>query len=767
MKMNKGKRWMALALAGILSASLLTGCGGGGGNGGGQEAVTVEFDKNLVYKANYYSKPEELSYLGNIVAGQDGKIYAQGYSDKEHKEVIAQINPENGMAEKYFSDDVPVENAWLVSFSVDAEGNFWKIFNEYVPDEKNPEMGKSKCLIKQVSPAGEELKAIEVKTAEENFFPNYMILDKAGNIYLAGSESIIVYDGNGNEIMNAPVGTYIESMVKDNNENVYITYSTDDYKERIISKLDTAAKKLTEVRRVSGATSLNLVSGKDGIYLNDNINLYTYNIETDEKTKILNWINSDINGSSTYGLLGLPDGRFMCSVYDELTQQNQIMVAEKMAPEDVKDKKLVSLAMPYNDYSVNTAVIAFNKQNEEYRVVVDDYSEYATPDNYNAGADKMNTDLIAGKVPDLISIGNLPIGNYTSKGLLADIYEKMDADSEFNRADYMENIFKAYEKDGKLYSIVPSFNVQTVIAKESNVGKTPGWTMEDLEKLMASKPEGTKVFDGEIQSSILNRGLFLGIDQYINYAEGTSNFESEEFIKLLNFAKQFPKEYQNEGMLPRAGMSCSTNIGMMPGLPGNDEDNPYATDKVMLQTCYLYGYDQIHTEKYYTFGGSELTFIGFPTANKQGSVISGGMEIAMSSKAAYPDGAWAFIKYLLGDEYRGSKQFEWPVKKSVYPALKEKAQKPNTYIDENGKEQVIENTTIIDGKEVKIGKVSDADVQKVDDLLNSVTQVIRYDEKVWEIIEEESGAFFSCQKPAEEVAKLIQNRVQTYLSESN
>lgn len=753
MKKINGKRLGALVLAGIMSASLLTGCGGGGN----KQVSTVEFDKNLIYKATYYNKPEELSYLGNVITGMDGKIYIQSYSEKESKDVTAQMDPDTGKVEKIIPNEGSMENSWTMSFTIDKDGNFWKILGSWVMDEKNPENSKNTYYMVETDPTGKELLKNQLEVKDENFYPNVMLFDDAGNLVIASSNTIAVYDAKGKEMFTIDTPTYVESMVKDEKGNICMIAYNDDYTQKIISRLDMQSKQLVELRKLeAGVNMMNLISGPDGIYMNDGIFMYSYDIESDEKTKILNWINSDINGSSTNNISCLPDGRFVGNVYDELTQQNQVMVVEKVAPEDVKDKKLVSLAMPYNDYNVNIAVVAFNKQNDEYRIIIDDYSKYATAEDYDAGADKMNTDLISGKVPDLVSVGRLPIGNYTSKGLFADLYEQMDKDSEFNRSDYMENIFKAFETDGKLYSIAPGFSVQTVIGKEENVGKTPGWTMEDLEKLMAQKPEGTKIFEGETQESILQRGLFLAINQYIDYAKGTCSFDTEAFIKLLNFAKQFPKEmdntmYANESAVVEAAREEETN---------------YATDKVMLQTYYLYNYGQIHDDKYYNYGGKELTFIGFPTENKQGSAIYSNIEIAMSAKATYPEGAWAFIKYLLGDEYQGSRSNEWPVKKSVYADLKTKAQKPDTYTDENGKEQVYENIAVINGKEVKIGKVTDEEVAKIDEFLASLTQVRRYDTKVQEIITEETGAFFSDQKSAEEVAKLIQNRVQTYLSES-
>lgn len=43
----------------------------------------------------------------------------------------------------------------------------------------------------------------------------------------------------------------------------------------------------------------------------------------------------------------------------------------------------------------------------------------------------------------------------------------IEKDEELNMDDYLGNVFDAYKVDGKLYSIVPSFNIATVIGKAS------------------------------------------------------------------------------------------------------------------------------------------------------------------------------------------------------------------------------------------------------------------------------------------------------------
>ena len=51
------------------------------------------------------------------------------------------------------------------------------------------------------------------------------------------------------------------------------------------------------------------------------------------------------------------------------------------------------------------------------------------------------------------------------------------------------------------------------------------------------------------------------------------------------------------------------------------------------------------------------------------------------------------------------------------------------------------------------------------ELLTRVNAVSNYDPQIWAVIQEDSYAFFSGQKSAEEVAAMIQDRAQTIMSE--
>lgn len=65
----------------------------------------------------------------------------------------------------------------------------------------------------------------------------------------------------------------------------------------------------------------------------------------------------------------------------------------------------------------------------------------------------------------------------------------------------------------------------------------------------------------------------------------------------------------------------------------------------------------------------------------------------------------------------------------------------------------------------KAAKISDEEFTKFKEIIHTVDQYAELNTKVLSIIREESSSFFSGQKSAEAVAKLIQNRVTIVLNE--
>ena len=73
-----------------------------------------------------------------------------------------------------------------------------------------------------------------------------------------------------------------------------------------------------------------------------------------------------------------------------------------MDPKDVKERETIVLACTGVNWDIRTDIVKFNKSNEKYRISIQDYSSlYGSDTDYKAGINRLNADIVSGKVPDI------------------------------------------------------------------------------------------------------------------------------------------------------------------------------------------------------------------------------------------------------------------------------------------------------------------------------------------------------------------------------
>lgn len=429
-------------------------------------------------------------------------------------------------------------------------------------------------------------------------------------------------------------------------------------------------------------------------------------------------------------------------------------------PQNAADdgKKIIEIYALYMDDDFKSDVIEFNKNSSEYRAEVTEYAaEY--PDD---PITRLNNDIIAGKIPDVILLHRaMPIDSYISKGFLADLYEFMDNDVTLDRADYLDGVLKAYETNGRLYELVPCFSINTLVGKASVTGSASGWTVDEFIRLADENPD-KNIIGNDYSVSINSADFFSAVtnlcyENFIDRETGECSFDSEDFIKLMEFTERFPKEIDREQVYANSN---------------NYWDDYYSAcrdGRTLMSMCSLGNFDSMRILEKVKFV-SPVTFKGYPGAGGNGAVFNAYTELAVAENASNPDGAWEFLKYFLTDEYQDNytenDSDRFPVKISALERAAEKSREMPFYEDENGR-KVYEQKTYWNGvTDVNIGINTDEDNRKIIDFINSTQNISRYDSQISSIISEEAEIYFSGQKSAKEVAEIIQNRVQNYLDES-
>jgi len=412
----------------------------------------------------------------------------------------------------------------------------------------------------------------------------------------------------------------------------------------------------------------------------------------------------------------------------------------------------------YLDWDVRDEVIKFNRSHDDVRIEILDYSEYNTEEDYSAGLTKLTTEIMAGNMPDIISLSEIPYAQLAAKGLLEDLYPYIDADKDFSRDDFFGNVLGALEVDGKLFSTCPSFSVNTLVGASSVVGDTPGWTYDEYYAALASMPEGCDPMDPYVtQSEMLSNCVYLEMNELVDWTTGQCCFDSQEFVDLLEFVGSFPKEFDWENYDYSNEDSVEVRI---------------AQGRQMLMSASIYSFEDVLYNDYY-FGGKS-TYIGYPTNSGSGNMLNLGQGYAMSSKCENKEAAWDFLRIFFTEEYQDS-LWGMPTNIKVYEKKLEEAMTPqyqtdaegNFILDEEGNKIEISRggMGLGDGTMIEFYALSQEQADRLWELVTTTTKAANYNASIFDIVNEQTQAYFEGQKSAQEVAKLIQSKANIYVNE--
>ncbi len=639
--------------------------------------------------------------------------------------------------------------------AVDNDGNIYMILSEYGKDTTNPDFPKDVFTLFVLDSQGNEKWSVQLGEdvkQDEYYYVNQFMLDKDGNIIVLSSKGVEVYGQDAAKIeipIDETEGASNLVMLNDETCGI-ICYGEESL---FLKTVDFETKKFSEQQTFPfNAYSYSIFSGRGyDLFLTDSNGLYGFNLGDAAVTKIMDYVDSDIMVSNIFGICPIDDTSFIGTYYSEETGVTSCAKFTKVDPSTIKDKEILTLGCMYLDSDVRKQVVEYNKNNSEYRIKVMDYSSYNTDSDYTIASTKLNTDIVTGNMPDILLLSNdMPISSYNAKGLFADLNPFFESDPELKKEDYLPNVMDALSENDKLYQIVPGFYIFTVFGKSADVGTGSGWTFDELKQLVAEKGPEVQAFSDITRQDFMNYSMWFCNEQYINWQTGECNFTSQDFIDNLEFASQYPAEISYENYDDEYW---------------NDYQTSFRDGRTLLMISSLSTFSDYSTAEQGTFGEA-ITPIGFPASDKNGNAMNFNLNFAISSKSKNQQEAWNFIRYFLTDEYQDKMEYCLPVKISRLEELAKEAQSKPFYTDENGEKVEYDNTYYLNGEEVIIPPMTQEQTDKVMNFIKSVNHVMDYNTSINDIINEESEAFFTGQKTAQEVADIIQSRVQIYVNEN-
>lgn len=706
------KKLISITLA-LLTVLTLVGCG--------KEQPAVE-DGTSYILTGYHPMPDSITTIsGSILDGERILMCCWEEADPENcGYYIASMHTDGSGFEKLIetqAGEIPLDLA------ADGYGGLWVIFTA-----EDEEAGNS-YILRQYDSQGSMIAEL----------PLTKTIDRAGALKYLGRTVYLNTDSEGRvyvTVKNAKtycfiydsLGDYLGSLTDAGNPMGAITtaqgqvaiFSTKDggysYSLVPINKEGTGWDEAIELGEVMAVFD---GAGQADYYVYDRVNFSANISREDEGDRMFAWADLGLPNGDIH-VFPQTEGRFL--VLAGSFSQSQLLYYEFCSIEPGQDDRtvLTMLSLEPSD-SIREAVALFNKSSRDYRVELTDYSyiwsKSGEPD-WDQAIMKLNTELISGKIPDIIDLEGLPYMAYSRRGLLEDLYPYLERDPNIDMDDYFQNVFQAMSIDGKLPYVTSSVRVFTMFAPPEVVGSQRGWTLEKFQQL---RDDGILVVDGLEPARFLE--LLMAADEdFVDWQTGTCSFDDPRFIELLEL--------------------CRT----MDAIEGGD---PSLMGEGISSCAYTPLFSAVFVaEANARFGGNAVP-IGFPSVSGEPvHILATENRIGFSATCQHKDGAWAFVRSFLEPRMQES-GISFPYLKSSFEKITQAAVAGNT-IWRGG---------------MYNGPITDRDVELTREILSGANYCLNSDRGLSDLIVEMASEYFSGQKSAQEVCRDLQQRATLYLAE--
>ena len=687
--------------------------------------------------------------------------------DIEEKDVVTEDPSSADMDIKYPENSSSYEYTNYENFFFTADGNVCGMKMVMHEDWERPENNLSKCYLVRWNEEGKifeetEIEGLNLNNQEEYSYICFVAECKDGSVslILGGDDFYKINVGKDGKVSPKKkladaakplFQSYMNVMRVEPGLLYSIYYSEEDYSKNYAAFYNVDTDEVSDVRELpsnfgSSWSYDTMALGLDKKLLfttNNGINEYTSG-DTDSKPR-MNSINSDLCITRFFNIIETSPESFIGIYAEDWESGVKAAVFTYVKPEDIVDKKVITLAGNYIPFDLKKRVVDYNRNNQNYRIVMKTYEQYNTMENeYTGAVTQLNNDIVSGGMPDILYVSsNLPVENYIAKGLVADIGKLIASDEELSKVEFLQNVFDAYSIDGTLHYVIPSFNINTMIAKKSLVGNMSTWTMEDMKKVVAGLGDEASAFGEMTRENFMNFAMYYCGSQFVDVATGKCNFNGPDFIGIMEYAKTLPQEivYDEDDW-------------------DKDYMSQYRDNKTLLMSCYMGDFSYLVQNIKGAFG-DDFTYAGFPTETGKGSYVECYSSYVLSAKSANLDEAWSFVRYYLTEEYQ--KEQSMPVHKNLFEEKVKQTMDRPYWEDENGEKQYYDYTTLINGEEVILQPFTEAQMKELLSFVESVDRRSYADQEIVKIIMEEIEAYFSGQKSAADVAAIIQSRAQMYV----
>ena len=669
--------------------------------------------ENQSYIASFFDIPETVTDVSRLQV-YNNKAYLC-CSETDTASFLAAIDIDSREFQKLPLDGDSSIN--ILDFGIDLSGNIWAACSSR--DE------------------GYSLRKLDISGAALNYVDLSSIID-ATVVSAVGSEVFLSIDSSGNICVAIKYINTYAYLFDSNGQFLFDLY----YDGNLLTTITTAEGKIGVCTTAQDRMNYNLLTvdmdkkkwsdevvflgtvaglyggNSDSFYLFDSSSLYGYSSGTEERRHIFNWTDIGLNVAGTQ-LCELPDGKFFI-LSAKSNQTSELSYELTILSEGSNDRIVLSMISLSAEPSIIQAISDFNKNNTKYMIELTEYFPYeenVSDEDWDDAILNLNTQIIAGNIPDILDMKDLPVAIYHNKGLLENLYTYIENDSEININDYYGNVFDAISIDGKLPFITNGVGIDTMTIDKSIISSN-GWSLSDLKSFL-NDYGASSIYN--LNGEFFLKVMLMTSDRFVDWAKGECYFDSPEFIELLELAAMIQENIGNN-----FGAAIDASF--------------IASYETVLNVYQVAQHRNIYQ--------GNLNFIGLPNDSGEYHAIKPEVKIGISSASGNKGVAWAFVRTFLTKEHQTSCLL-LPIHKDVFDTTMQAAIE--------GKSTWAQSYWDI--------KVTQEDVKIIESLLSNAAHAVNDNQPLEEIVLDEAFEYFSGIRTVQDVASNIQSRASIYINE--
>ena len=346
-------------------------------------------------------------------------------------------------------------------------------------------------------------------------------------------------------------------------------------------------------------------------------------------------------------------------------------------------------------------VSQYNFEHTDYKIEIVELSD-----------DELSKRLVsdADTVPDMLLFSNMngwqqiTTDMCIKNGILQSLDPFMEKSEKLQKKDLIQGVCNALESESGIYTLPYGFRIRTIYVRDT-YNAPENWTLSDMLNVTEALPENVAVTEST-KSEFLQEVMQWCLHDFVDPAASTCDFENTTFYRLLELCNErFPDEFSETAF--EYADEFLLNFA-------------FSADSLTMLCDTL------------EMAGDQATFTGFPDANGGQLLLT--PLIGITQSCEYPDAVWEFVE-----------SYATMQNASVYLPISQ---------------------SYLDSQEAWLNEMYSTEiVNQAISLVEEATTVTEDYSPIPYIVVEEAQAYFSGDKSAEDVAKIIQSRISIYLSE--